>query len=194
MHKHSSSLGLCLRLISFTGLSNTHTNTFPPPLPLAPISLICSNIIIILLLINHRDREGATLHLSTGTHRFPSSPSPFHHRPPRLHSLSRSFSPSLWDPHTAPHQHWRTSTAVLSPRVCFFFFFFISTPNWHVQQQGGARPRSNSRPLVNLLTISACTTGDTRSRADAKRKKKRASKVKMRPVCHFRSVSREPTS
>lgn len=127
--------------------THAHTHTFLLPLPLAPISLIYSSIIIIVLLINHHDSEGATLHLSTGTHCFLLLSLLFTTDPSLAHS-ALSLSLSLWDPHTAPHQHWRTSTAVLSPWVCFIFF--ISPPNWHVQQQGGARPRSNSRPLVNL--------------------------------------------
>lgn len=59
-----------------------------------------------------------------------------------------------------------------------------------MQQQGRARPGSNSRPLVNLLTMAACTTGDTWSHqgcADAKKemdgtKRKRTRKAKMRPL------------
>lgn len=150
MHKHSSSLGLYLCPISFIGLSKTHTH------PLAPISLVCSSIIIILLLINHCDREGATLHLSTGTHPFPASLSPFYHRALICaHSLSLPLGSTHSSSSAGEHQQ---RSCLVPPGV---FFFLISPPNWHVPQQGRVRPRSNSRPLVNLLTTAACTSGDT---------------------------------
>ena len=124
------SLGVSATVLS-PSLSKTHTHKFPPPLPVAPISLICSSIIIILLLINHRDREGATLHLSIGTHCFPFSLLPFHHTSLICTlslflslSLCLSLSPPLGSTQLliSTREHQRQSCP---PGCGFLFLFFI---------------------------------------------------------------------
>lgn len=137
---------------------NTHTS-HPPPLPLAPIPLICSrSIIIILLLINHRDSKGATLHLSTGTPRFPSSLPPFHREPPSF-ALSLSVRLPLGSVHGSSSALENINCGLVHPppppRVCFFSLLLIGMS---ITAQQQAHPRSNSRPLVNQTTT-ACTTG-----------------------------------